>query len=249
MWTHFLQSRKTVLITGANKGIGKEVARQLASRGFQVFLGSRDEDRGQAAVDELRASGLSDVHLLLIDVTSDQSVRLAAEALATKIIALDVLINNSGILAAGMAKPVLEETIEEVIATYDVNVFGLIRTTNAFIELLKKSKHPRIVNVSSGIASLTVRSDPSSFVYNFPSHSYSSSKSAVNHLTLSYARALSEFDILVNAVDPGYTATDGNNHTGPQKIEEGAIQIVAMSTIEDDGPTGTYSNKDGILPW
>lgn len=236
-------------MTGANKGIGKEVARQLAARGFQVFLGSRDEARGQKAVEELRASGLNDVHLILIDVSSDESVKLAAESLAKKVTSLDVLVNNAAIIAAG-SKTVLEESLAELKETYEVNVFGALRTIVAFLELLKKSKSgAQIINVSSGIGSLSWRTDPSNILYNFPSLGYSSSKTALNHISISYAKAFSEFNIKVNVVCPGYTATDMSNHMGTQTVEVGASAIVNLAAIEGEAPTLTFSNKDGPIPW
>ena len=242
------QAKQTVLITGANKGIGKEVARQLAAKGYQVFVGARDEARGQKTVDELRAAGHADVHLLIIDVTSDASVKAAAETLATKITALDVLVNNAGVATAGWKGP-LEESIEEAKATYEVNVFGVIRTTHAFVELLKKSKNGRVVNVSSGLGSITNASDKNHPFYAFSSLGYNSSKSAVNHITVIYSKALAPYGIKVNSADPGYTATDMNKHSGPQTVDVGAQSTVYFATIGADGPTGSYQDKDGVLPW
>ena len=146
-------------------------------------------------------------------------------------------------------KSPFQETIEEAKATYDVNVFGVIRTTNAFVDLIKKSQHGRIVNVSSGLGSITLGLDKSHFYYNISLLSYNSSKSAVNHITAIYAKALAEFKILVNASDPGYTATDLNNNSGPQTVEVGAQSTVFLATLPDDGPTGSYQEKDGVIPW
>ena len=243
-----LQAVKTALITGANKGIGKDSARQLATHGYQVYIGSRDEARGQAAVDELRASGLKDVHLLVIDVTSDDSVKKAFETLSTKISALDVLVNNAGVAEAGLKLP-LEESITEVIATYEVNVFGLIRVTNAFIPLLKKSLSGHVINVSSALGSLELLSNPTSPYYGFNCLGYNSSKSAVNQITISYAKALKEFGIKVNATHPGYVATDINGNTGTLTVAEGAKSTVDLVLQGADGPTGTFSDKDSKLPW
>ena len=231
-------------MTGANKGIGKEIVRQLATRGYQVFLGSREEARGQIAVDELRAVGLTNVHLLVIDVTSDQSVQSAAETLTSKISALDILINNAGINAAGYQTG-LQESLAEVQETYSVNVFGVIRTIIAFVDLLKKSKEGRIINLTSSLGSLTYAAEKRS---NFNAVGYNSSKTALNMITVSYAKALAEFNIKVNAACPGYTATDLTNGNG-QTVEEGASSAVALATIGDDGPTGTCSDKNGTLPW
>ena len=243
------QAKKTVLITGANKGIGKEVARQLAVRGgYEIYLGARDAARGQATVDELVAAGHKDIHLLVIDVTSDESVKKAFETLSSKVSALDVLVNNAGITAAGF-KPALQESLAEFIATYEVNVFGVVRTTNAFIPLLKKSKAGRIVNVSSGLGSIAFASDKNHPYYAYNSLGYNTSKSAVNHVTVSFSKALAEFGIKVNASDPGYTATDLNHNSGPQTVDVGAQSTVFLATLPDDGPTGSYQDKDGVLPW
>ena len=186
--------------------------------------------------------------MLVIDVTSDDSVKQAAATLATKIPALDVLINNAGIVGAGTKSP-FEETMQEAIDTYEVNVFGVIRTTNAFVELVKKSKHGRIVNVSSILGSIAIAKDPTNFFSKINALSYSSSKTAVNHITVIYAKALEEFGIKVNSADPGYTATDINNNSGHQTVEVGAQSTVFLATLPDDGPTASYYNKDGVLPW
>ena len=235
------------MVTGANKGIGKEVVRQLAGLGYQVYLGSRDAKRGQESVDELRAAGLSDVHLLVIDVTSEESVKSAVETLSSKISALDVLVNNAGILLTFGESRI--ETAAEVEETYAVNVFGVVRTTVGFLDLLKKSKAGRIVNVSSGLASFAVNTDPTSPYYAHNTVAYNSSKSAVNMITVSHSKSLAEFGIKVNACCPGYVATDINKNTGFLTVDIGAIPIIKLATLPDDGPTGTYINKDGPLPW
>lgn len=236
------------MVTGANKGIGKEIARQLAGLGYQVFLGSRDETRGQKAVDELRDSGLKDVHLVVIDVTSDDSVKAAVESVSKQVSALDVLVNNAGIMPA-LTKSALEETMADVYETYEVNVFGVVRTIQGFVELIKKSEHGRIVNVSSGLGSLSRAIDPHSAIYKSNALSYASSKAALNMITISYAKALAEFGIKVNAVCPGFTATDLNKHKGAQSAEIGATSSITMATIGDDGPTGTFCSKNGTIPW
>ena len=237
------------MITGANKGIGKESARQLATQGYQVFLGSRDEARGKAAVEELRASGLKDVHLLVIDVTSDDSVKKAFETLSTKISALDTLVNNAGAAESGFSTPPLDETIEQFKATYEVNVFGLVRVTNAFIPLLKKSKNGHIINLSSALGSLELLSNPTSPFYAFNVIGYNSSKSAVNQITVSYAKALKEFGIRVNSTHPGYVDTDLSDHKGFLTVEVGAKSTVDLVLTAADGPNSTFSDKDGKLPW
>ena len=254
MHSSILQTKKTALVTGANKGIGKEVVRQLAGLGYQVYLGARDEARGQETVNDFHAKGLKDVHLLVIDVSSDESVKRAAETLATKIGALDVLVNNAGIVIGenpdGLFTPVLQETLDAVKATYEVNVYGVIRATQAFLDLLKKSKSARIVNVGSALGSLTWTSNKDWPFYNFYSLSYSSSKTALNGVTLAYAKALAEFNIKVNVSDPGYTSTDlSKNDPRAHSVEVGATSTVHLATLPDDGPTNSYENKDGIVPW
>ena len=183
-------------------------------------------------------------------MTSDSSVKKAFETLSSKIDSLDALVNNAGIVVGGLDKPVFEQTLEELIATYEVNVFGLVRATNAFIPLLKKSKAGRIVNLSSKLGSLELLSNPSSPMYNaFNSVGYNSSKSAVNQITVSYAKALAEFGIKVNATHPGYVDTDLSDHKGPLTVEIGAKSTVDLVLAPADGPTSTFSDKDGKLPW
>ena len=241
-------SKKTALVTGGNKGIGKEVVRQLAGHRFQVYLGSRDAARRQVSVDELRAAGLYDVHLLVIDVTSEESVKSAVETLSSRISALDVLVDNAGV-HQGYGDPIQPQTALVLQATYNANVYGVVRTTVGFLDLLKKSKAGRIVNVSSGLASFAVNTDPTSPYYAHNTVAYNSSKSAVNMITVSHSKSLAEFGIKVNACCPGYVATDINKNTGFLTVDIGAIPIIKLATLPDDGPTGTYINKDGPLPW
>lgn len=247
------QPKQTALVTGANQGIGREVVRQLADLGYQVYLGARDEARGQKAVDELRESGLKDVHLLVIDVTSDESVRLAAKELSSKISALDVLVNNAGMTGPGYVPGkgyvhVLEEKLEDIKATYEVNVFGTIRVTQAFVDLIKKSKTGRIVNVGSIIGSLALASDKTHPYYDVTALAYIPSKSALHSLTIAYSKGLAEFNIKVNVSDPGLTATQATGGLG-HSVEVGAQSTVYLATIGEDGPTGTFQGKDGIVPW
>lgn len=247
------QIKKTALVTGANKGIGKEVVRQLASLGYQVYLGSRDEARGQKVVDEFRALKL-DVHLLVIDVASDDSVIRAAEVLSSKISALDVLVNNAGMTGPAFDKaamayiPILQEKLEDIKATFEVNVFGVIRVTNAFVELLKKSKSPRIVNVGSGIGSLAINTDTSSPWYEMHTLAYIPSKTALNAITIVYAKGLKPFNIKVNVSHPGLTATDATGGVG-HSLEIGAQATVHLATLPDDGPTGSFHSNEGTVPW
>ena len=233
----------TTLITGANKGLGKETARQLVAAGHTVYVGARDEARGREAADELGA------RFVQLDVTDDGSVA-AAFAQVEADGGLDVLINNAGIepRLAGNAIPAPEdETADSMRATFETNVFGLVRVTHAFLPLLQKSAAPVIVNLSSGLASLTDLSNPHSYTHFYPGLSYPVSKTAVNAITIQYAKAFP--GIRINAVEPGFTATDLNLHQGTQTVEEGAEIIVRMAQAGPDGPTGGYFSAEGPLPW
>ncbi|MFD5113575.1 SDR family NAD(P)-dependent oxidoreductase [Streptomyces sp. NPDC058391] len=235
----------TTLITGANKGLGLETARRLVAAGHTVFLGARDIRRGREAAQLIGARPLP------IDVTSDESVRTAVELVREEAGLLDVLVNNAGIVTneAGVAdgsKPISEVTAADPETIYATNVFGIVRVTHAFLPLLSAADHPVVVNVSSGLGSLARVTDPQRFeAARFPA--YGSSKSAVNMLTVQYAEALPEFKI--NAADPGYTATDLNDHRGTKTVQEGADIIVRLATIGADGPTGGYFAADGPVPW
>jgi len=233
----------TTLITGANKGLGRQTARQLIAAGHTVYLGARHEARGRAAAAELGAC------FVQLDVTDDASVAAAC----TQIEAdgrLDVLVNNAGIepRLAGNAIPTpAGETADAVRATFETNVFGLVRVTHAFLPLLQKSAAPVIVNVSSGLGSLTGLSNPESYTHFYPALGYPASKTTVNAITVQYAKAFP--GIRINAVDPGYTNTDLNGSTGTQTVEEGAAIIVAMAQIGPDGPTGTFVSSHGPVAW
>lgn len=232
------------LITGANKGLGFETARQLIAAGHTVYVGARDEKRGRAAADELGA------RFVWLDVTDDASVDAAAAAVAADGGGLDVLVNNAGI---ELRKPdngivaAAETTADHMRTIFETNVFGLVRVTHAFLPLLRESPAPVIVNVSSGLASLTGLSDPDSHIHFYPGVGYPASKTAVNAITIQYAKAFP--GMRVNAVEPGYTKTDLNGRTGTQSVEEGAQIIVRMARIGPDGPTGTFVSADGPLSW
>jgi NAD(P)-dependent dehydrogenase (short-subunit alcohol dehydrogenase family) len=230
---------RTTLITGANKGLGRETARRLLAEGHDVWLGARDPERGRAAADELGA------RYLALDVTDDDSVRAAAARLEAEAGHVDVLINNAGI-PGGFRRPA-ETTADHMRAVYETNVFGLVRVTHAILPLLQRSPAPVIVNVSSGMGSLSITTDPERLESTLHGLPYPSSKSAVNMITTQYAKSLP--GIRINAVDPGYTATDLNGHRGTQPVEVGAEVIVAMALIGPDGPTGTYCDRTGPIPW
>jgi NAD(P)-dependent dehydrogenase (short-subunit alcohol dehydrogenase family) len=244
---------KTALITGANKSIGFEAARQLLQQGYYVYLGSRDAERGQQAVDQLKAEGLTQVELLAIDVTNSASIAAAREALGQKTPVLDVLINNAGILGTPV-QPATSASIEMIKEVYNTNVFGVIEVTQAFLDLLRQSPAPRIVNVTSGLGSLTLHNDPTWKYYHVKGAAYQPSKAALNAYTIMLAYELRDTPFKVNAVDPGYTATDFNHHSGPGTVQEAAARLVKAATLGPDGPTSQFFSDDsapetGISPW
>jgi NAD(P)-dependent dehydrogenase (short-subunit alcohol dehydrogenase family) len=229
-----------VLVTGANKGLGRETARRLVAEGHVVWAAARDPERGRAAADELGARPL------VLDVTDDASVNTAAKAVSEATGgALDVLINNAGI--SGGRVSAAELTAAKVREVYDVNVFGPVRVIHAFLPLLERSDAPVVVNVSSGLGSLTYSADPESAYSKLIVPAYFSSKAALNMLTVQYAKALP--DMRINSVDPGFTATDLNENRGTQSVTEGTDVIVRMATIGPDGPTGSFVSRDGPVPW
>jgi NAD(P)-dependent dehydrogenase (short-subunit alcohol dehydrogenase family) len=227
------------LITGGNKGLGYETARRLLALGHTVYIGARDPARGEAAAKKLGAQ------FVQLDVTDDASVAAAAAFLKQQPGGLDVLINNAGI--AGGMPPLSEVTADSVRAIYETNVFGVVRVTHALIPLLLASKNPVIVNVSSGLGSFHAVHDTTRIESKVVALGYCSSKSALTMLTVQYAKALPE--LRINVVDPGYTATDLNHHSGPQTVEQGTDAIVRLATIGKDGPTGTFQDRAGILDW
>ena len=237
---------KTVLITGANKGIGFETARQLVQLGYFVYLGSRDRQRGSDAVKKLRDSGISNVELVEIDVTDIHSVKQARQELESKIEALDVLINNAGI-SGGPVQNMSTIEMENLRKVFDTNFFGAVQTTQQFMDLLKKSNKPVIINVSSELGSLTLHSstlNPNYKIYD----AYSCSKTALNAFTVMLANEFRNTNFRINSVSPGYTATDLNQHRGTQTVEQGAKFIVKYATLEEDGVTGRFFKEEEI-PW
>ncbi|HEY4178740.1 MAG TPA: SDR family oxidoreductase [Kofleriaceae bacterium] len=237
----------TALVTGANKGIGFETARQLARRGFRVWLGCRDEERGVAAAADLATDG--DVRFVRLDVTDIGSVRAAAERIERETSSLDVLVNNAGV-AGGEGDGFPSTTpLEAVQRTFEVNFYGALRVTQAFLPLLQKSNAGRIVNVASIWGSLTSLVAPESFLLSFPAFAYASSKTALNALTGWLAVELKDTPIKINSVCPGYTATDINHNTGTQHPAEAAKIVVRAATLEANGPTGTFFDANGALGW
>ena len=243
---------KKVLITGANRSIGYEAARQLLKQGYYIYLGSRSIDSGREAVAKLKAEGLNEVEAIQLDVSDAASVIAARAEIGKKTEVLDGLINNAGILG-GMDQSTNTD-ISVFREVFDTNFFGIVQVTHAFIDLLKKAPQPRIVNVTSGLGSLTLHTDPSWKYYGVKAAIYNSSKAALNMYTITLAYELRDLPFKVNAVDPGYTATDFNHHSGPGTVEDAAARLVKAATITDDGPTGKIFSDDnnpetGISPW
>ena len=244
---------KTALITGANRSIGFEAARQLLQHGYYVYLGSRNLANGQQAVEQLKSEGFTQVEPIQIDTADGDSIKAAREALGQKTNVLDVLINNAGILG-GMAQPALSTDISMIKEVFETNVFGVIATTQAFIDLLRQSSEPRIVNVTSGLGSLTLHNDPAWKYYAVKGAAYQPSKAALNAYTIMLAYELRDTPFKVNVVDPGYTATDFNHHSGPGTVADAAARLVKAATLGPDGPTSQFFSDDnnpetGISPW
>jgi len=239
---------KTVLITGANKGIGFETARQLLRLGHFVYLGSRDLQRGKDAVRRLKDEGLTNVELLSIDVADKESVDAAAKALAERIDRMDVLINNAGI-AGQMPQNASAIAIENIRQVFDTNFFGVIQTTQALIPLLKKSPAPCIVNVTSDLGSLGNQTNPDYPFFDVKLTAYCSSKTALNAFTVMLAYEFRDTPFRINSVSPGYTATDLNQHRGHKKVEEGVVAVVKYALLDSSGPTGKFFGDEGETPW
>ena len=244
---------QTVLITGANRSIGLETARQLSAKGLFIYLGSRDLAKGEAAVKDLTVGGFKNIRAIEIDVTNAESVSKAKEIIEKEQGKLDILINNAGIL--GVQPQTAEATaVEDIREVFETNFFGAINVTKAFLELLKKSDRPRISNITSGLGSLTLHSDPEWKYYHVKNAAYGPSKSALNAYTIVLAYELRELPFKVNAIDPGYTATDFNHHSGPGSIESAASFIIKHTLTDENGPTGQFFSNDsedetGISPW
>jgi NAD(P)-dependent dehydrogenase (short-subunit alcohol dehydrogenase family) len=240
-------SQKIALITGANKGIGFEVARQIGRAGVSVLVGARNKTAGEAAAARLAGEGLTAAYLA-VDVTDRASIVAASARIEAAFGRLDILVNNAGINDAedGPPSTANPDAVERVFRT---NFLGAQEVTRAMLPLLRKARSGRIVNVSSGLGSLAQNGDP-----NYPSAAvkligYSAAKAALNMLTVQLAYELRDTAIKVNSADPGYTATDLNGHRGHQSIPEGAAEAVRLALLPDDGLTGSFSNSDGRVPW
>jgi len=225
----------TTLITGSNKGLGFEAARRLLAEGHDVWVAARDPKAGAKAAADLGA------RFVQLDVTDDASVAAAVATVGS----LDVLVNNAGI--TGSHKQVPDVTAEDLRQVYETNVYGPVRVLHAFLPLLLASENGVVVNVASGLGSQGATHDPDRVEHSVVAPAYCSSKSALVMLTTQYAKALPA--LRINAVDPGYTATDLNRHSGTQTVTEGTDAIVAMATVGQDGPTGSFTDRNGTVPW
>jgi len=249
-----MHEKPVALVTGANKGIGLQIAKDLAGQGFTVLVGSRDIQNGEAAAKTVAA----DARALQLDVTNTTSIAAAVERIRKEFGRLDVLVNNAGISHTGKAGRPLAElvklgrpsvaSLDEVRAIFETNVFGVIAVTQAMLPLLREAPAPRIVNVSSSTGSLTLNSDPAN-----PRRAmfgaYSWSKTALNAVTVAFAAELESAGIKVNAACPGFTATDLNNFEGTRTVQQGAREPVRLALLDANGPTGGYSSDEGVVPW
>ncbi len=230
---------KITLITGGNTGLGYETARRLKELGHKVYISSRNDSKGKAAAEALG------VDYVVMDVTGEETIASAAETIMNNEGRLDVLINNAGI-PGGHAKP-QDITADMMHEVFNTNVYGVVRVTNQFLPLLEKSSQPVIVNVSSGLGSFGQVLNPEKIESKVNALAYSASKSAVSMLTVQYSKALPQMRI--NAIDPGPTKTGDQFSNGIQTLQEGTDAVVKMATIGKDGPTGTFTNRDGVIPW
>jgi NAD(P)-dependent dehydrogenase (short-subunit alcohol dehydrogenase family) len=250
-----MQEKPVALVTGANKGIGLQIAKDLAAHGFTVLVGSRNLEHGETAAKSVGA----DARALQLDVTNQASIAAAAERIRNELGRLDVLVNNAGVSHAGKPGRSLEEivksgrpsvaSLDEVRAVFETNVFGVIAVTQAMLPLLREAPAARIVNVSSASGSLTMNADPTNPHRAVFGAVYSPSKTALNAITLAFALELESTGIKVNAACPGFTATDLNNFQGTRTVQQAAREPVRLALLDANGPTGTFSNEDGPLPW
>jgi NAD(P)-dependent dehydrogenase (short-subunit alcohol dehydrogenase family) len=240
------------LVTGANKGIGFEIARQLAAGGMTVLLAARDPQRRDQATATLRADGL-DVRPVTLDVTGPATIQAVAQQVGADFGRLDVLVNNAGISGSPGAGAPGSADLDAVRAVFDTNVFGVMRVTNAMLPLLRRSAAGRIVNVSSGVGSMGYMTNPDHYMSRLPAvAAYPASKAALNALTVQYAKELGPLGILVNAAAPGACATDFTKNLGlaiSRTAADGAAIAVKLATLGPGGPTGGFFDDNGPVPW
>lgn len=234
---------KQALVTGANKGIGLETAKQLAEKGIYVYLGCRDLQKGLQVVETLKTEGFTNLEAIQIDVADEDSVKNARAEIGRKTAVLDILVNNAGI-GGGFPQSALNATIDQFKTVFATNVFGVVSVTQAFMDLLQKSSEPRIVNVSTAMASLTLAADTSSYGYDNKLAVYQSSKTALNMYTVNLAYDLRNTTFKVNAVCPGWTKTDFTNHQGTSTVKEAGQRIAKYALIGEDGPTGKFISEE-----
>ena len=239
--------KKIALVTGATRGIGLETVRQLASEGVHVLLAGRDAGKAAEAAAQLSRQGLP-VESITLDVTDPQTIADAAEEVTRKFGRLDILVNNAGVFIDDFAKKPSEQSLETWRTTFDTNLFGVVAITQAFLPLLRKSDAGRIVNVSSGLGSLTLHSDPASPIYDYKVPAYNISKTALNGWTVHLAYELRDTPIKVNAIHPGSVKTDMNSN-GDLDIVTGAKSSVAMALLDASGATGSFVHLGEVLPW
>jgi NAD(P)-dependent dehydrogenase (short-subunit alcohol dehydrogenase family) len=243
-----MSERTVALVTGANKGIGYEIAAGLGGLGWSVGVGARSDERREAAVEKLRAAGV-DAFGVPLDVTDDECVAGAVRLLEERGGRLDVLVNNAAITGGAPQEPTLVD-VATVRAVVETNVLGVIRVTNAMLPLLRRSASPRIVNMSSSVGSLSRQTDPEWVGRTGPvSGAYSPSKTFLNGVTIQYAKDLAGTNILINAGCPGFVATDLNNFRGVRTPEQGAAVAIRLATLPDGGPTGGFFEDAGEVPW
>jgi NAD(P)-dependent dehydrogenase (short-subunit alcohol dehydrogenase family) len=244
---------KSVLITGANRSIGLETAKQLSQKGLFVYLGARDLEKGKTVVKELTENNYHNIKAIEIDITQPVSIEAAKNTISTEQGKLDILINNAGI-SGGSPENVLTTSITDIQKVFDTNYFGTISVTQIFLALLQKSDSPRISNITSGLGSLNLHSDPNWKYYDVKLASYMPSKAALNAFTILLAYELRDLPFKVNAIDPGYTATDFNHHNGPGTVESAASFIIKHTLTDGNAPTGKFFSNDiedgtELSPW
>jgi len=243
-----MHGKRVALVTGANQGVGLQVARELAANGLTVLVGSRDFERGEAAAKEIGSGAVA----LQLDVTDGDSVAAAAARIRQDIGRLDLLVNNAGIskTTPGGSRHPSDASLDEIRAVWETNVFGVLAVYQAMLPLLRESSDARIVNVSSGVGSLTANADPA-----YPYHSlfgpvYPASKAALNAMTLAMMIELESTDIKVNLVSPAFTKTNLNGYAGTESVEDGSREVVRVALLGPDGPTGTFTRWENVtIPW